>query len=311
MLKLNMNEFMILSLIFKNVVSICFPDEDLIECMKKKYRNNSIENIESTEVNDADDYEYYDDNGTDVVVRSSMITGRYCFATAGYSGTCRYSKHCRRRNYSYSRTCGWNHICCEERRTKKKGNQRKTFTTTRRPSYSWKQTTKSWRTTSSSRPWRSSSSRPWYQPSTARTTKKPMRSEVCGAPLLSPFIWKGKEAAEGQFPFMVSFVYKRSRSDWENFCGGVLVDRKHVLTAAHCFDSVAESEWRHSESIDVRTGQTDLDTAEEWNTAANIESVSIHPGYKKRRGSTVSPDNDIAIVTLDTEISRFVIQNYV
>lgn len=39
----------------------------------------------------------------------------------------------------------------------------------------------------------------------------------------------GSSAYRGQFPWMVS-VQRRGR----HFCGGVIIDRRHVLTAAHC-----------------------------------------------------------------------------
>ena len=72
---------------------VCFPGEDISECLERKDKTTQSE-VEVTE-------------------RSSLISGRYCFSTRGYSGQCEYRTRCPR-SFSYSRTCGWNHVCCKE-----------------------------------------------------------------------------------------------------------------------------------------------------------------------------------------------------
>ena len=103
-------------------------------------------------------------------------------------------------------------------------------------------------------------------------------------------IFGGKEAG-GRFPFMVAIITKRTGS---NFCGGVMITRQHVLTAAHCFD---RRNWR---DLDVRIGQYDLEEDEEPGTEANIRNVKIHERYEPNgKNGRISPVNDIAIITLD------------
>jgi len=107
-------------------------------------------------------------------------------------------------------------------------------------------------------------------------------------------------AGEGQFPFMVSFVYTHRRS-LENFCGGALISTRHVLSAAHCFTNIREGDLA-SGKVDVRLGQNDITEREAEGSRANIARITIHPSYRERSGTRVSPINDIAVVTLDRHI---------
>merc|ERR1719186_2223272 len=44
----------------------------------------------------------------------------------------------------------------------------------------------------------------------------------------------GNNTEKGEFPWQISF---RKKSTKENFCGGALIDRDTIVTAAHCFVS--------------------------------------------------------------------------
>ena len=53
---------------------------------------------------------------------------------------------------------------------------------------------------------------------------------------LTPFIAGGEEAEEGQFPWMAHLRVRVPGASEADICGGVLISRRCVATAAHCVD---------------------------------------------------------------------------
>ncbi|XP_071637581.1 chymotrypsin-2-like [Temnothorax longispinosus] len=96
----------------------------------------------------------------------------------------------------------------------------------------------------------------------------------------------GRFAKPGEVPYQVSL--QRIRTE-RHFCGGVIVDQYHILTAAHCVVGVDVS------TISANVGLIDL---QEPHAVHMIESSYIHEDYNR----TNSWINDIALLKLQSPI---------
>jgi trypsin len=119
-------------------------------------------------------------------------------------------------------------------------------------------------------------------PALAGRSPRAVQSIVGGAP-----------AAITSFPFQVALYNPAAGSPAAGFfCGGVIVDATHVITAAHC---LAGGHGRGSASgeIEVLAGSTRLDRPDPGSVRDPAATVSVDPDY-----NPYTNDYDVGVITL-------------
>ena len=107
-----------------------------------------------------------------------------------------------------------------------------------------------------------------------------------------PQVVGGTAAPKGAFPFVASLGDVRAgpTAYWRHFCGGSLVDRNSVLTAAHCVNGTRKQPLR------VVVGRTVLSGGA--GQIRRVARIATHPRYKGWK----SEKYDAAVLTLNNPV---------
>lgn len=97
-----------------------------------------------------------------------------------------------------------------------------------------------------------------------------------------------------RFPFQAALYDPAAGSPVAGFfCGGVIVDATHAITAAHCLTGGGHGRGGVAAGIEVLAGSTSLTQPDPGSVRDPVASVSVDPSY-----SPVTNDYDIGVVTL-------------
>jgi secreted trypsin-like serine protease len=105
----------------------------------------------------------------------------------------------------------------------------------------------------------------------------------------------GAPASIEQFPFLVALYDPRAGSPAAGFfCGGVIIDATHVVTAAHCIVEAPGSRSVPADRISVLAGSSTLAPPQPGSVVDPVRSGSVDSRY-----DPATSDYDVALLTLE------------
>ncbi|KAK2884826.1 hypothetical protein Q8A73_021300 [Channa argus] len=110
---------------------------------------------------------------------------------------------------------------------------------------------------------------------------------LCGTTIVNTKIVGGEDASPGQWPWQVSLQIFGG-----HVCGGSLINREWVMTAAHCIFITDMSGWQ------VSLGRQSLQGTNSHEVSIAIERVIVHPNYESSTNN-----NDIALLKLSLPVT--------
>jgi secreted trypsin-like serine protease len=99
----------------------------------------------------------------------------------------------------------------------------------------------------------------------------------------------GQEARPYEFPWQASIRRKSTNS---HFCGGILINSRWVMTAAHCMSGESAA------LVSVVVGEHQRSATSTVRQTLNVERIIVHSGYNSR-----TMVNDISLIKTATDVA--------
>lgn len=156
------------------------------------------------------------------------------------------------------------------------------------------------------------------QPPTLQTTTTPRPTlpaydinneslnNICGTPVRAPkpLVFGGAPITHGEWPWIVA-LYIKNLGNVNYHCGGTIISKKIVITAAHCTNERDRDPYKSTEIVAFFGRQNIVEWSGQDFKSSDIREIHTHPGY---RSESLSYDNDISILVMKSTIyySRFI-----
>ena len=134
--------------------------------------------------------------------------------------------------------------------------------------------------------------------SAAESVDAQAKDSIIKEPSIAARVLGGDNAQEGEWPSIVALVRFGNRALGDRiFCGGTVVAKRWVMTAAHCLHTTA-GQIEQPSSMRVVAGITDL-RDDNFVEEVIVTNIFIHPEYDN---DINLPPNDVALLELATDV---------
>lgn len=124
-----------------------------------------------------------------------------------------------------------------------------------------------------------------------------VNAEECGKKSINRIVG-GIDAQENEFPWQVSWRYynKTTQTD-RHICGGSIIGKKWIVTAAHCVDLNSDVSTIDVTNFRALLGEHSLGTVSPNEVKLNIIKIVVHPNWDSK-----TINNDLALCELEREL---------